>query len=51
MLVNLIIKCGDKSLVASFDNNIDALEVFDRLFNALIDGGEDFEVGLEVKNG
>lgn len=46
----LYIEMGDKKLRAYFSSNIEAMDVFNKLTNALIDGndGSSFRIGLEV---
>jgi hypothetical protein len=42
------IKKGECSLEAVFESDLDAKEIYVKLFDALIDGGGEFELALEV---
>ena len=47
----LKIKVGEAILAARFHSNLDAIEVYTKLFDALLDGddGHGFELSLEVE--
>lgn len=47
----LIIRVGDADLKARFRSNVDAMETYVKLFDALLDGddGHGFELALQVE--
>ena len=48
MEVQMHIRKGKTTVTASFQSTVDALEIFDKLFEGLLDGDEGFEISLEV---
>lgn len=51
METTMIIKVGQERLKAVFESNIDAMEVYTKLFDALLGGddGNGFEISLLVE--